>query len=235
MPKSEPKRPAFLHTREEMERIKPSRERREAPSLAEPTASPAKAVPKDFVLNSSPWVDFTLTSFYMENRVGNFLNLGVQFGGYLWQRLRVSGRVVVPLEDVNDDLSHYGSGTSSTANGSYHRVEARSMSALYGASVGLLITNSKSFVFGPSIELQRTDVSAYGTAVAFGMPFEWTTQKNLRIGFELAIGHGFGGSSKEVCRTFSLPSSSCGEITRDRESGMTVLFQYNMGWGLGNL
>jgi hypothetical protein len=219
-----------------MERIKPSRERRRAPEYVEPAAPAAKAAPKDFLLKSSPWVDFTLTSFHMENRVGNFLNLGVQFGGYLWERLRVSGRIVVPLEDVNDDLSsYYGSSTNSSGDGSFRRVDARSMSALYGASVGLLITNSKSFVFGPSIELQRTDVSAYGTAVAFGLPFEWTTQKNLRIGFELAIGHGFGGSSQQVCRTFSSPSTSCGERKVDRESGMTVLFQYNMGWALGAL
>jgi hypothetical protein len=234
LPKSEPKRPAFLHTREEMERIKPSRERREAPP-AEPAALPANAVRKDFLLNASPWVDFTLTSFHMENRVGNFLNLGVQFGGYLWQRLRVSGRMVVPLEDVNDGMSRYGYGTNSSGTGSFTRVDARSMSVLYGASVGLLITNSKSFVFGPSIGLQRTDVSAYGTAIAFGLPFEWTTQKNMRIGFELAIGHAFAGSSKEVCKTFGSPSTSCGERTVDREPGMTVLFQYNMGWSLGNL
>ncbi|HEX2872769.1 MAG TPA: hypothetical protein VHP33_16015 [Polyangiaceae bacterium] len=233
LPKSEPRRPAFLKTREEMERIKPSRERREAPALAEPAAPAPQAVPKDFLLNASPWVDFTLTSFYMENRVGNFLNLGVQFGGYLWERLRVSGRLVVPLEDVNDDVSNYSYGSSSSGDGAFRRVDARSMSALYGASVGLLITNSKSFVFGPSIELQRTDVSAYGTAVAFGLPFEWTTQKNLRIGFELAIGHAFGGSSQQVCRTFSTPTTSCGERKVDRESGMTVLFQYNMGWALG--
>jgi hypothetical protein len=215
-----------------MERIKPSRERREAPEH-EPAASASKAAPKDFLLRSSPWVDFTLTSFYMENRVGNFLNLGVQFGGYLWERLRVSGRMVVPLEDVNDDLSSYNYGTDGSGSGSYNRRDARSMSVLYGASVGLLITNSRSFVFGPSIALQRTDVSAYGSAVSFGMPFEWTTRKNLRIGFELAIGHGFGGSSQQVCRTSSSPSTSCGERKIDRESGMTVLFQYNMGWALG--
>lgn len=235
LPKSEPKRPAFLKTREEMERIKPSRERREAPPLAESPASVAKEVPKDFVLKASPWVDFTLTSFYMENRVGNFLNLGVQFGGYLWQRLRVSGRMVVPLEDVNDDISSYSYGTNSSGTGSYTRRDARSMSVLYGASVGLLITNSRTFVFGPSVGLQRTDVSAYGTAIAFGLPFEWTTQKNMRIGFELAIGHAFGGKSQEVCRTFGSPSTSCGERRVNREPGMTVLFQYNMGWGLGNL
>jgi hypothetical protein len=106
---------------------------------------------------------------------------------------------------------------------------------LYGVSAGLLITNSRSFVFGPSVELQRTDVEAYGTTVAFGLPFEWTTRRNLRVGFELAIGHSFGGSVREVCRTFSAPIMSCGSRTIDRPSGTSVLFQYNMGWALGSL
>jgi hypothetical protein len=182
----------------------------------------------------SPWVDFTLTSFYMENRAGNFLNFGVQFGGYFFERLRLTGRFVVPLEDVNDDLSnYYSSGTN--GSGAFRRVDARSMSVLYGVSAGLLVTNSRSFVFGPSVELQRTDVEAYGTTLAFGLPFEWTTRRNLRVGFELAIGHSFGGSVHEVCRTFSSPVTSCGSRTADRPSGTSVLFQYNMGWALGSL
>jgi hypothetical protein len=109
------------------------------------------------------------------------------------------------------------------------------MSVLYGVSAGLLVTNSRSFVFGPSVELQRTDVEAYGTTLAFGLPFEWTTRRNLRVGFELAIGHSFGGSVHEVCRTFSSPVTSCGSRTADRPSGISVLFQYNMGWALGSL
>ena len=41
----------------------------------------------------------------MEDRVSNFLNLGVQVGGYVLERLRVSVRMVTPLEDVSDDYS----------------------------------------------------------------------------------------------------------------------------------
>lgn len=214
-----------------MERIQPARSRRERPP---PAASVATPLPEDFVLRASPWVDFTLTSFYMESRVGNFLNLGVQFGGYFFERLRLAGRFVVPLEDVNDDMSYY-SGTNGSGSGTFRRVDARSMSALYGVSAGLLVTNSRSFVFGPSVELQRTDVSAYGTTLAFGLPFEWTTARNLRVGFELAIGHSFGGSLKEVCETSGSIVTSCGTRRSDRPSGTSVLFQYSMGWALGSL
>lgn len=223
-------RPAFLHTSDEIERLKDDPARR-TPSIRH---APKPLVPPDFVLRSSPWVDFTLTSFYMEDRVGNFLNFGVQVGGYVFERLRVSARMVAPLEDVGDDYSTYY-GSSSNNTGSYNRVSSRSMAVLYGASVGLLITNSKTFVFGPSLQFQRTDVDAYGNALGLGLPFEWTTQSNLRVGFELAFGHAFGGSVNEVCRNFSSPSTSCGARHVDRPSGTTVLFQYNMGWSLGSL
>jgi hypothetical protein len=221
-----PRRPAFLHTREEMESLGSGGER----PLA---AQGARSEPDDFLERASPWVDFTLTSFYMEDRAGNFLNLGVQVGGYFFERFRFSGRVVVPLEGVNDDLSHYSSRRA--ASGSFRGVDARALAMLYGVSAGLVVTNSRTFVFGPSVQLQRTDVEAYGTTLAFGLPFEWTTRRSLRIGFELAIGHSFGGSVHEVCRTFSSPVTSCGSHTADRPSGTSVLFQYNMGWALGSL
>jgi hypothetical protein len=233
----EPSRPAFLHTAAEMARLKPQRARAEQAPLPEPSRglrAPQATVPDDFVLRASPWIDFTLTSFYMENRAGNFLNLGVQVGGYVFERLRVSARLVAPLEDVSDDYSHYSSGTND-GSGSFNRVNARSMTMLYGASVGLLITNSKTFAFGPSVELQRTNVEAYGSALSLGLPFEWTTHRNLRVGFEFALGHAFGGSVQEKCRTFSTPSTSCGTHTSDRPAGTAVLFQYYMGWSLGGL
>ena len=210
-----------------MESIDPARSSSERLALA---ALPAR---DDLLQRASPWVDFTLTSFSMENRVGNFLNLGVQVGGYFFERFRFSGRFVVPLEGVNDNFSHYSS--RSTASGSFRGVDARAVSVLYGVSAGLLVTNSRSFVFGPGVQIQRTDVAAYGTTVAFGLPFEWTTRRNLRIGFELALGYSFGGSVREVCRSFSSPVTSCGSDTADRPSGVSVLFQYNMGYALGSL
>jgi hypothetical protein len=213
-----------------MERLRSGRSGRERSS---PEVAPE--APEDFMKRTSPWVDFTLTSFYMENRAGNFLNFGVQFGGYFFERLRLAGRIVVPLEDVNDDLYSYGSNNNGSGTGAFRRVDARSMTMLYGVSAGLLITNSRSFVFGPSVELQRTDVKAYGTTLAFGLPFEWTTRRNLRVGFELAIGHSFGGSVNETCQTFTSPVTACGTRSVDRPSGTSVLFQYYMGWALGSL
>lgn len=220
-----------------MDKLKPLRQKRAQPPLSEPNIggpAPGRTVPPDFVLRSSPWVDFTLTSFHLEDRTGNFLNLGMQFGGYLFERLRVAGRIVTPLEDVADGYSTYGVGQSNGVQ-TFERVKARSMSLLYAVSAGLLITNSRTFAFGPSVEFQRTDVAAYGSAVSLGLPFEWTTPRNLRVGFEFALGHAFGGTLREACRTATAPAVSCGIRTTDRPSGTAVLVQYYMGWSLGAL
>lgn len=200
----------------------------------EPSQTPpvAPLEPSDeFLSNASPWLDFTLTSFYFDERVGNFLNLGAQFGAYAFDRLRIAGRILTPLDDVEDGgdnffSSNFGGGSSSRA------LRSRSVSLLYGASVGLVVTNSKAFVFGPNLGFLRTDVEDYGTAIALGLPFEWTTRKNLRVGFELSLGHALGGTLRRQCIA---GTSSCGLTRESRPGGTAVIFQFDMGWALGRL
>lgn len=209
---------------------------RAAPSVSNPSEQPPAVAPQpavlepDFLTLASPWVDFSFTSFYFERRAGNFLNLGVQFGMYAFERLRLAGRLVTPLGDVTDNYGHY---IPFAAGGSQSgRVASRSLSLLYGASVGLAVTNSRSFVFGPSLTILRTDVEDYGTAVLLSLPFEWTTPRSLRVGFELALGHAVGGTSRTVCVSGAV---SCGGVREERPGGTSVLFQYYMGWALGSL
>jgi hypothetical protein len=234
-----PSRPAFLHTREEMEHIKGELPARDRPAPSQPVQTPtvAKESPVDFVRRSSPWVDFSLTSFWMDDRVGNFLNFGVQVGGYLFNRLRVSGRLVAPLEEVSDGYYSYNDYYLGGSSGSsYNSIDSRKVSVLYGASAGLMVTNSRAFVFGPGVTLLRTDVEAYGTAIYLTLPFEWTTQRNLRIGFELGLGRAVGGKVRKVCRNSSTtPPTACGIQPIDRPDGTALLAQFYMGWSLGSL
>jgi len=190
-----------------------------------------KETQEQFLQRASPWVDFTLTSFWQDQRFGNFLNLGVQVGGYFFEQLRLSARLITPLETVTDGASGYRGQIS----GGTVRYDSRSISMLYSVSAGLVIKNSRSFVFGPSFVFQRSDVSAYGSAIELAMPFEWTTAKNLRVGFELALGHAFGGRIAAQCYTAASPPASCGTKYFDRASGTVFLLQFNMGWALGAL
>lgn len=198
--------------------------------------SRARLPTPDFVDRASPWVDFSLTSFYMKDRVGNFLNFGVQAGGYFFQYLRVSARVVAPLEEVRDNRSHSDFANSGPNFLVTNSTPSRNMSVLYGASLGLVVSNDRSFVFGPNLGFARTDVEDYGTAVLVGLPFEWTTGSNLRVGFELAIGHATGGSALDRCTTGGTGVSvSCGVFNAERQGGTSVVFSYYMGWSLGRL
>jgi hypothetical protein len=197
-----------------------------------------KPAEPDFLERASPWVDFSINSFYLDKRVGNFLNFGVQVGGYFFQRLRLSARLVAPLEGVTDQNADRP--TSSSSDGVTFRsvttVPSRNMSALYGATLGLVLTNDRSFVFGPSLGFLRTDVEDYGTAVVVGLPFEWTTAQSLRLGFELALGRATGGRSRASCSSFTSGfATSCGTTLVDRSGGTTLMFSYYMGWSLGRL
>lgn len=226
-PTSPAQRPSFLRTREELEELKPP------PRLS----LRAKLPDPGFVARSSPWVDFSFTSFYLKDRVGNFLNFGVQVGGYFFEHLRLSARLVAPTEVVRDersgDSSFNGGGASFRVT---NQMASRHMSLLYGASVGLVVSNDRSFVFGPNLGFVRTDVEDYGTAVVVGLPFEWTTARNLRIGFELSIGHAAGGSSLNRCTVNTNGvATSCGVTSTDRQGGTAVVFSYYMGWSLGRL
>jgi hypothetical protein len=173
------------------------------------------------VLGATPWVDFSLTNFWLDERSSNFLNLGVQVGGYFLERLRVTARLVAPLEEAQDE--HYDS-FYDPGSGSYLSQRSRSIAVLYGASLGLILSNSRTFLFAPGLLLLRTDVEDYGTSGLLSLPFEWTTRRHLRVGFELALGHAFGGSQ----------SDGAGG-SEERPGGTAVLLQFALGWSMGDL
>lgn len=214
-----------------MEQLRPTRARRPRPDEEAPGAAQARVVPKDFVLAQSPWIDFSLTSFWMDERTDNFLNVGVQVGGYFVERIRLVARLVAPVNEATDSYSKYDSQFSSNAQ----YVDSRSVSVLYGATFGLILSNSRSFLFAPGLSLWRTDVSDYGTTAAFSLPFEWSTHRRLRVGFELALGHSFGGDAHRACTGVVTTSSPCSASSSEREGGTAVLFQYHMGWALSGL
>jgi hypothetical protein len=219
--------PSFLKPRDTVEaarRDRPEQDGRAVrPADESAPASDRPPLPRDFVLRASPWVDFSLTNVWIDERVSNFLNLGVQVGGYFFERMRVTGRLVAPLEEMADEQGgYYFSG-----NGSYFiNGRSRSVSLLYGASIGLIVASSRTFVFAPGILLMRTDVEDYGTSLALSLPFEWTTARHLRVGFELGLGQGMGGTQAE--------SDGIGDSggREQRPSGTFVLLQFQMGASL---
>jgi hypothetical protein len=217
--------PSFLKTPEEVEAARRDRADREQrpvrPAPEPPYTGGPPALPRDFVLDATPWVDFSLTNFWIDERVSNFLNLGVQVGGYFFERMRLTARLVAPLEKVQDE--QYG-GYYSGFDSMYVDRRSRNVTVLYGASVGLIISNSKTFLFAPGVLVMRTDVEDYGTSLALSLPFEWTTRRHLRIGFELALGQGMGGTQAD---------SGIEGGTEPRPNGTFLLAQFGMGFSMG--
>jgi hypothetical protein len=220
-----PTGPSFLKTPDEIEaarRDRADREQRPFRPAPQPYAGGPPALPRDFVLSATPWVDFSLTNFWIDERVSNFLNLGVQVGGYFFERLRLTARLVAPLQTVHDEqYDGYYSGFGSQ----YVDRRSRNVAVLYGGSTGLIISNSRTFLFAPGVLILRTDVEDYGTMLALALPFEWTTRRHLRIGFEMALGQGMGGTQA---------SGGPDGGTERRPNGTFVLLQFAMGFSMGD-
>ncbi len=186
-------------------------------------------MPDDFAIQSTPWVDVTLTSLWLEERTSGFWNVGVQPGGYLFERLRWSVRLVVPLGDAEDDAYNPSTGVSSIAF-----LNSREVSVFYGASLGVVVASTRSFAFSPSLFFLRTDVGDYGTSVGLSLPFDWVTSRSMRIGFEFDAGSAFGGQVQLRCQP-SLGGGVCSPSERKRPTGTVIGLQFYMGWSLGML
>ncbi|HEY6079934.1 MAG TPA: hypothetical protein VIW29_14070 [Polyangiaceae bacterium] len=210
------------------------------PSVAPPASGPAAAPaspapaaaatqPDDFALRSSPWIDVTLTNVWLEDRTSGFWNVGMQAGAYLVDRLRVSARLVVPLAEASDDLSGYSFNPGSAGA---QPLPSRNVSVFYGMTVGLVVAGTKNFVFAPGFVFLRSDVNDYGSSLGLQLPFEWTTSRSMRVGFELSAGKSFGGHVQVTC-----PTNGADCVARDvsRPSGASIVTQFHIGWSLGSL
>jgi hypothetical protein len=91
----------------------------------------------------------------------------------------------------------------------------------------------------PGIAFSRTDVSDYGSVIAFALPFEWVTSSGLRLGLEFDAGRAFGGVSHFQCYSqFGTgTSATCpngATTTQDRPTGTSILLQFQLGFGFGH-
>jgi hypothetical protein len=182
---------------------------------------------EDFAIQSSPWVDVTLTSLWLEERTSGFWNVGVQPGGYLFERLRWSVRLVVPLGHAEDEAYNASTGVSTAT-----ALNSREVSVFYGASLGVVVAATRSFAFAPSLFILRTDVGDYGTSVGLALPFDWVTSRSMRVGFEFDAGSSFGGQVHFSCQPSSV---ACSPSQSNRPTGTAIGLQFYMGWSLGML
>lgn len=206
--------------------------------------------PEDAAAQSSPFIDMMIAGLNFQKRLESYFNIGVEVGMFIAGRLRLSARVVLFPSD-NDD--QYGadtgraSGCSVFSGGSssnqFVPLCSHSPAVLYGGSAGVALLSSENFVLAPGLLFLRSDVSDYGNYVGIVLPFEWVTDRGLRIGFELSVGRAFGGEYLARCQSPSFTptgtpaSGSCDpgeERLFDRDAGAGFYGQFQLGWGFNH-
>jgi hypothetical protein len=197
-----------------------------------PIPSAADLLPDDAAVRTTPFIDLLVGSYGFDQRVGSFFNIGAQAGAYLGQIVRLSGRVMMTTDDVHDNYSQYDDSGSPDA---FIQQDSKDASLLYGFTGGIVAVSTKTFVLSPGVMFMRTDVSDYGSVIGLSLPFEWTTARGVRIGFELDLGRGFGGSVKRLCQSASgtTPCAS-GTSEVDRPAGTALYLHFQIGWGFNH-
>src|SRR5688572_25452233 len=161
----------------------------------------ATRYPSDSAVRTSPWFDLTVGSFVWDNRIDQFMNIGVQVGAYIAKRVRVAGRAYLPTEDAPDRYDGFSDDPFGVLDGDgFVYVASDPARFLYGADIGIIAANTATFVLSPGLMFMRSDVSDYGTMIGLSLPFEWVTSTGLRVGFEFDVGRAFGGSIRRECQ-----------------------------------
>jgi hypothetical protein len=166
----------------------------------------------------------TVASVALQDRFSEFLNLGVQGGVFLADRVRVTARFAIPtdragVDELGVDRSY-----------PYRSVDSKKYSLLYGATVGVVAVSTQNFAMSPGLAFARSDVSDYGSMLAVSMPFDWVLSSGTRVGLELDIGRAVGGRYTAVCDG---ADCSGGPATKfvDRPSGTAFWLQFQFGFG----
>jgi hypothetical protein len=193
--------------------------------------------PEEAAVDSSPFIDATMSLVSLEDRFTDPFVFGIAFGGYLARRVRLVARLEMPSTDEGaDDEFDY-----SQAPGTYSVSRRKSVNLIYGGALGIVAAYSQAFVFSPGFTFLRTDVGDLGNMVGVVIPFEWTTNRGLRFGFEVGFGRAFGGSRHFVCTPVVQPGTPTGSscegnstTTEDREAGRALSLRFELGFGFNH-
>jgi hypothetical protein len=172
-------------------------------------------------------------SVAMSDRYSSLMVFGAQLGTF-FGGVRVAGRFGAMMSDTSVRTS----GLKGLPDG-YVIDSPDEPSLLFGGTVGYAVASSAGFAFSPGVLLLRTDVGSLGTGLGVNLPFEWVSRAAMRIGFEVAVGVGVGGSVRATCTsrsfssTTSTPPCDAGEV-RDfgRHSAAGFYAGFQIGWGM---
>jgi hypothetical protein len=186
-------------------------------------------------------VDGLVTSVSWQNRVSQFLDVGLQAGVYAAGRVRLTASVLFPTSALTDQYqpSYADSQYLGASDSYYSQAPSKAASVFFGFGVGIVAVSTPNFVMSPGLVFSHTDVSDYGSSLAGAFPFEWVTSSGLRLGFEFDAGRAFGGSYHLRCTLVNTggPANDCAsgaQLTRDRPTGTSIVLQFQVGFGFNH-
>jgi hypothetical protein len=192
-------------------------------------------LPENAAVQYNPFLDVIVGGALLNRRFDTGFAPGVEFGGFLGERVRAAVRAQSPLTEPNDRFD-----TDSDQvflDGAFVPRDSDDVTLIFGGSIGVVALATRGFVVSPSVTVLRTDVSDYGTAVGFGLPVMWVGRSGMRVGFDMGVVYGIGGTVIGDCPDLIVAGQTrvCEpETTRefDRENAAGFYAGFRIGWGL---
>lgn len=166
-------------------------------------------------VQGSPFINAVSGAFLLRDRVGTPLAFGGELGAFVLERLRLSGRALVPIVSPTDEIPGQGKRAS------------RSI-WLWGFAAGLVVAQSPSFTLSPGLQYVRVAGGRHGNAVGAHVPFEWLLESGLRVGFDFSVLYGFGGSYR-IASCGATLDDECTEESQGRAGAPGVALNLILG------
>jgi hypothetical protein len=189
---------------------------RELPILSQSCRPGAECFDADPRLNDrfravrgSPFVQLLTGGFHFRERVSTSVAFGAEVGVFLFDRLRLATRALVPAAEVNDEIS------ADAAN-------RDGAPWLWGVSLGAAADRQPGFVLSPSLQYLAILGDDYGHSLGILMPLEWLSRGGVRVGFDFSLLYGFGG-------TYVSPTHG----VQDRPNSAAFLMNFVLGYTFG--
>jgi len=169
-------------------------------------------------VHGSPFVQLLAGGFHFRERVSSSIAFGGEVGVFLFERLRASVRALVPVGEVNDEISAAAQVDEASA-------------WLWGISLGAATDHEPGFVLSPSLQYLGIVGGDYGHTLGILVPFEWLSASGVRVGFDFSLLYGFGGTYTPIPERIVSPAPAAED--RPNSAGFAANFIIGHAFGLG--
>jgi hypothetical protein len=191
-----------------------------------PAVAPVRAA------DYSPWVGLSAGGFMLGDRARVPLAFGPELGAYFFRRVRLAGRMLVPVAQSGDvcvgDRFIYVD-----AAGVYTCIPSSRAHLAYGGSVGVVLLDTEHWLLSPSFTFLNTNEADHGVMLGGSLPLDWITSGGLHLGLELGLGAAVSQTVYGSCRNHVVAPCVIGSVKRlpniDTQSGFIA---FTLGWSL---